>query len=652
MPSLSMSVAERDAAVLRQILRLLAENAEPEAVRIALEVNAGVEPLAGDIRTAVDVAEQLAYHKKRERELIALYDTARDITASGSIDKVLRSIVVRARQLIGCDISYISALEDDGVEFTVRATEGCITPTFEAMKVPRGFGICSQVLESRQPCHSANYLADRKLPRHPKIDAVVQAEGIISLLGVPLEIEGRVIGVLFVGDRFVRSYPPPEVAGLSSLAALAAIAIRNARHLDAARIALASEQRINDGLNAKALDIQAAGDAHERMLDLVARGGRLEDLATLLSGQLDCRVGIVDQRGRALCVSGSVQGIAAQDQPDVAHAAWQEAIRNALRRSAASPRSMLINGNGAIMCRLAMIRGGSDLFGGVVAWRLHDLPEAEVRTLERCAMVSAIVLLSNDRLVQAANRDIHDLVADLLREPPNNAPADLLSARLADRGLQLTWPLGLYLVELDGIRPDPLVASVRSRLQRQGVLASDYEGDLVVLSSGAEMERISETLQAIVAEVSGINANIVISEPIATLGQMPQRYRSAKCSLHLLRALGHRGKIVHDAMLSIYAAVFRDRSKDDIAHFVDRSIGALRAYDEIRSTRLAETLLKYLDNSLRLQRTADELGIHVNTLRQRLSAIREICGDWDDPSRVLETHLALKLHALAGSTVI
>lgn len=652
MPSLIMSVAEREASVLRQILRLLVENAEPESVRIALEANAEVEPLAGDIRTAVDVAEQLAYHKKRERELIALYDTARDITASGSIDKVLRSIVMRARQLIGCDISYISALEDDGVEFTVRATEGCISPNFEAMKVPRGFGICSQVLESRQSCHSVNYLADRKLPRHPKIDAVVQAEGIISLLGVPLEIEGCVIGVLFVGDRFVRSYPPPEVAGLSSLAALAAIAIRNARNLDAARDALAREQKINDGLNAQALDIQAAGDAHERMLDLVARGGRLEDLATLLSGQLGCRVGIVDQRGRALCVSGSVQGLAVEDQPDVAHAAWQEAIRHALRRSATSPRSLSINGSGAMVCRLAMIRGGSDLFGGVVAWRLHDLPEPEVRTLERCATISAIVLLSNERLVQAANRDIHDLVADLLREPPNNVPADLLSARLADRGLQLTWPLGLYLLELEGIRPDPLIASVRSRLQHQGVLASDYEGNLVVLSSGAEMERIAGTIQTIAAETSGINANIVISEPIATLGQIPQLHRSARRSLHVLRALGHRGKIVHDSLLSIYAAVFRDRGNDDIAHFVDRSIGALKAHDEIRSTRLGVTLLKYLDNGFRLQKTADELGIHVNTLRQRLSAIREVCGEWDDPSRVLETHLALKLHAIAGSAAI
>ena len=51
-----------------------------------------------------------------------------------------------------------------------------------------------------------------------------------------------------------------------------------------------------------------------------------------------------------------------------------------------------------------------------------------------------------------------------------------------------------------------------------------------------------------------------------------------------------------------------------------------------------------------LQRAADMIEIHVNTMRQRLDAISAICPDWSEPNRGLELHMALRLHRL-GETL-
>ncbi len=37
------------------------------------------------------------------------------------------------------------------------------------------------------------------------------------------------------------------------------------------------------------------------------------------------------------------------------------------------------------------------------------------------------------------------------------------------------------------------------------------------------------------------------------------------------------------------------------------------------------------------------LGIHVNTVRQRLASAQALIGDWRDGSRALEIHVALRL---------
>ncbi|NYZ14963.1 GAF domain-containing protein [Azospirillum sp. RWY-5-1] len=643
MPDTRATVADDGAAILRKALRLLEGNAtpadfEPLAREAAVSGASGLEE---DIARAAHVAEQLVHHRKREGELLALYDTARDITALRATDVLLRAIVQRGRRLATADVAYISSLEDGADEFIVRATEGCLYHDLEAMKVPRGYGLCGQVLATRRPCHSVNYLSDYAFDRHDEIDRMVRTEGIVSLLGIPLEIDERVIGVLFVGNRFVRGYTPQEIAILSSLAALAALAIHNSRLFENARRSLANERAVNEQLNQKAAEIQAAGDAHERMVDLIARGGSLEDLAALVAGQLGGRVCITDDRLRARCAAGRVG--AGEADPDIDTPQWRGPVRDALRESVATGRSTVAQGPDGLSCRIAAIFGGSDLFGGVLIWHHHALADTEVLTLERSAIVSAIVLLSNERLAHAATRDTYDLVSGLLRGPTDALPG---YARGGTKGPSLRWPLTVFLLELGGLRSGQAIPAAKAALAHQGGIVSEYNGDLVALSPAPNPEDTAVALQDAIEEETGVRINVAVSEPAANPAQVPARYQLARRSLRMLRALGHRGRVAHERLFAVYAPLFHGKEEDEIGLFLDRAIGPLRRYDEKRQASLTATLLVYLDHGMKLQRTAEALDIHINTLRQRLTTIRGLSRDWDDPSRLLETHLALKLHAL------
>ncbi len=77
--------------------------------------------------------------------------------------------------------------------------------------------------------------------------------------------------------------------------------------------------------------------------------------------------------------------------------------------------------------------------------------------------------------------------------------------------------------------------------------------------------------------------------------------------------------------------------------YVDRLIGPLRRADQMRGTALVNTLLTYMDNGHNGRAAARILGVHVNTLHNRLETIGSLLPGWNEPGRGLEVHLALRL---------
>lgn len=85
------------------------------------------------------------------------------------------------------------------------------------------------------------------------------------------------------------------------------------------------------------------------------------------------------------------------------------------------------------------------------------------------------------------------------------------------------------------------------------------------------------------------------------------------------------------------------------AEFVAQTLAPFGTLDAQSRDRLLETLAAWVARPDRVQAIADELGIHVQTVRYRLRQLRELLGDaLDDPERRFRIALALRARAALG----
>ena len=78
--------------------------------------------------------------------------------------------------------------------------------------------------------------------------------------------------------------------------------------------------------------------------------------------------------------------------------------------------------------------------------------------------------------------------------------------------------------------------------------------------------------------------------------------------------------------LSSHAVLFALHDDEVRTSFRSAVIGQVLDYDAANGTRLADTLKRFLRSNGQWQPTADDLSIHVNTLRQRLRRVEELTG--------------------------
>ena len=633
-------------AIQGKVLSLLRRNAPVDEFTALLGgikelANADVprETLAQSVEAGLALRERLVQQEQRERALVAVIETAKDLTALRDIELVLQAIVRRARQLVGCPVAYLANYVPERNELYMRATDGAMSEEMRKLKVSSDFGIIGIVLRTKAPQSSTNYLEDKRIKHLETVDDAFRREGINSILGVPLLAGGEVLGILFVADRYQRSFLPWEMSILSTLAAHAAVAILNARAFEEARVALRQAGEANATLLAQAEGIRLAAEAHEQLTSVVAKGGGLQDLCRVVADKLKGRVLILDEGGKP--ITPVLDGGGGADQG----ALWKvdDHLKNAMRESRALGRSVAAHMSGSEMCRVSTVVGGSGLLGWMVIRTPAELNEFEIRIFERSAIMAGIVLLSQERMDLAVNRDRSAILRGLLYWQQDDLAG--LSDRATRHGFDLSRPAVLAGIEVDDGRTSQMLKKLKDTPGLGAMLFDEVDGLLVVLGGMASPEPLCEALRS---NAKSLPITAVVSQPVKRVADLPRVYQSLKRCLGLMRSLERAGSVSLESELSPYALLFEKQGHEDVEGFLKATIGKLLDYDRKRDCSLAETILCYLDSSHNARRTAAKLGIHVNTLRQRFETIDKLLEGWSDTTRALEIHLALRLWQLRG----
>ncbi|WP_030544152.1 GAF domain-containing protein [Streptomyces albus] len=598
---------------------------------------------------ALRVRTELEGRRRREAELSALFETAHDLAGLRDLDAVLQAIVQRARSLLGTECAYMTLNDPEAGDTYMRVTDGSVSARFQQLRLGMGEGLGGLVAQTARPYVTDSYFDDPRFEHTRTIDSGVRDEGLVAILGVPLVIGGSVIGVLFAADRRARVFEREQIALLASFAAHAAVAIDSANLLSETRAALAELETAHGVIRDRSAVIERASEVHDRLTELVLRGGGVRDVADAVAEVL----------------SGAVEFTGTGASPDPV-----------VERSRTAGRAVR-HGDDWV----AAVSAGGELFGALVLHGHPELDPVDQRTLERAAMVTSLLLIARRSAGEAEQRVRGELLDDLL-DAPDRDPS-LLRERAARLTADLDAPHVVLAARVEsgdgaddgnggGPRGDSAEAgggaaarqtadrrrlwSAASHLAatRQGLAAARDGGTVLLLPAGPE-ESAAETARQAARQLGTavrgtvtVGASAPVPAPVARPGAVAAAYAEARRCLESLLLLGRAGQGAAAEDFGFLGLLLADSR--DVASFVRRTIGPVTDYDARRGTELTRTVEAYFACGMSPARTKDELHVHVNTVAQRLERVGRLLGaDWQSPSRALEVQLALRLHRLAGA---
>lgn len=600
------------------------------------------------VRMGMAIHHRLDIQAQRESGMLAVIESARDLTSRLDLAELLRLVVSRARRLLGSQVAWLSAYDASLDAFHVQATDGALSGRTGNMHAAKDFGIVSLVVKTRLPFTTADYLHDTRFPHDPQLDATFRDEGIAAVVGVPLLWEDEVIGLLFVADRYHRTHTAHNISILSTLATHAALAIKNAMAFEQANAALRSAEAARLELERHARSVQEAAEAHDRMTSLLAKGAPLATICQTVAQLMQGSLLVIDEVGQVIGrgTSDGYDGVAAGHYQ--AHGQQSQALAKALGDSRRVGRSTVAYEDGDETCRLNAVIGGNEVIGAMLLFRRKPLDDIATRTFERAASIIGIVLLSRDRAEATHHRDLTNLLRGLVSPRQDDLP--LLHEQAERFGLDLTRPTSLLLMEAH--RPDTsyLVRQLRATQVLPNALFDDGDGVLTLLCATTQADTVRHTLEELIRQSGGAAYRGVLSRPATLPAQLPVLHAALRRAMPVLARIGIEGHIVGQNELALYATLFETHDQSSLMAFLDTTIGAVTAYDRKRGTELALTLLGYFDCNQNAKLAAQRLGIHVNTIRQRLNTLEGLIGHWGNALRALELHVALRLWALSGNS--
>ena len=238
-----------------------------------------MEPAPASTAAESDVGKRLA-------ELQRVTDAA---LAYLSVEDLLSELLARIVEVLSVDTAAFLLLEPDGKVLRARAAIGIEEEVERGVRIPIGRGFAGPIAAERRAI--AIYDVDHADILNP----ILREKGIRSLLGVPLLVEDRVIGVLHVGSLTPRRFSEEERDVLQLAGDRASLAIDRAQLVEERRAAEALQRSLLPGELPRMPGVEIAA----RYLPAAgaAAGGDWYDVFQLPAGRVGLAIGDVVGHG-------------------------------------------------------------------------------------------------------------------------------------------------------------------------------------------------------------------------------------------------------------------------------------------------------------------------------------------------------------------
>jgi PAS domain S-box-containing protein len=215
-----------------------------------------VTPLGRERRGVVVAHENITERKRMEtalarraQEFTALYETSIEINSQLDLQTLLRAIVQRATDLIGVRSGGLYLMQPDEQSLRVVVSYN-LTSDYAGTILRLGEGLSGRVAQMGQPMTVDDY------NQWEGRAAVYTNAAFRRVLGVPLKIGDRVIGVIDItDDQQSGPFSEDDIRLVSLFADQAAIAVENARLYERAQREIDQRVQLAEALQQRNLDL-------------------------------------------------------------------------------------------------------------------------------------------------------------------------------------------------------------------------------------------------------------------------------------------------------------------------------------------------------------------------------------------------------------
>jgi signal transduction histidine kinase/CheY-like chemotaxis protein len=452
--------------------------------------------VANQVAIAVENARLYEGVVQRAAEQQSLVEAGHLLASSLRLTDVLQRFTELLRTRLDLDVVRIWLQEEPG-EYRLQAQAGLAgQPDDRRAHFNLGEGIVGWVMEHLAPLAIADLPVDPRLRER----AWVKAEGLASLVAVPLLLEDAPLGVLVGAARLRREFAKEEIALVQALATSAAVAIRNARLYEETQTRLRHTETL--------VSVSQAIGATLDLSEVLRRATR--EMVRAVSGDMGVAWLRAPDRTHFVPLVGYhipkdvlntpvIQSLLASRGPIVAADSQGEAWSTMPAARAVAHKSMLIQ----------PIYWKDELIGGFsVLWlkEAHRFTRDELRLAEGIALQGALAV-ENSRLYEGVKQQMAELKqtqAQLVQSTKLAAIGELAANIAHEINNPLTTVLGFASFIAERLPAEDPMREELGLIQEEASRARDIVRDLLQFSRQRDFMPEPADVTMVLEQVAGM----------------------------------------------------------------------------------------------------------------------------------------------------
>jgi two-component sensor histidine kinase/putative methionine-R-sulfoxide reductase with GAF domain len=203
-----------------------------------------LQSIASQIAGAVENTRQYRRMEKRASQLSTLSEVSKTITSDMYLEEILQLIVAATAKTMNFKITTLMLADEDRGELVIKATQSKSKDYVRKPNIKIGDSIAGKAILERKTITVTDV---RRAPGY-RFPDIAKKEGLCSMAAVPLEVKGKIIGVLNCYTEKPHNFTDEEITFLTALGNHAAIAIEHAKLMVKSAIIQEMHHRVKNNL--------------------------------------------------------------------------------------------------------------------------------------------------------------------------------------------------------------------------------------------------------------------------------------------------------------------------------------------------------------------------------------------------------------------